>query len=113
MPLPTSFLVIRDFVQMQVHRRDVAEGQDQAGRLAQGRADRAEDIDRLGALIVWGNRPGAAPSPAPCDLVLLADSGFIAKPDPYFLARRPARFDLRQDIGEVFLKTAIAAGFCA
>ena len=37
---------------MQVHRVGVAEGQDQTRGLAFGRADRAEDVGRLGALIV-------------------------------------------------------------
>ena len=98
---------------MQVHRRDVAEGQDQPRRLAFGRTDRAEDIDRLGPLVARGDRPRAAPGPTPGDLVLLADAGLVGEPDLYALARRLAGRDLRQAGGEVFLKTAAASGFCA
>ena len=99
--------------EMQVHRRDVAEGQDQPGRLAFGRTDRAEDIGRLGALVARGGRPRAAPGPPPGDLVLLADPGLVGEPDLYALARRLAARDLRQTVGEVFLKTTAASGFRA
>lgn len=98
---------------MQVHRRDVAERQDQLGRLAFGRTDRAEDVGRLGALIARRDRPRAAPGPTPGDLVLLADAGLVGEPDLYALARRLAGRDLRQTVGEGFLKTAAASGFCA
>ena len=40
-----------DFGQMQIHRTDVALGQDQAGRLAVKRADRTKYVGRRGALI--------------------------------------------------------------
>jgi hypothetical protein len=99
--------------QMQVHRRGVAEGQDETRRFAFGRADRAEDIDRLGPLIVWGRWPRPAPGPTSRAFILLADSGLISEPDLYALARRPADRDLRQAGGEVFLKTAAASRFCA
>ena len=99
--------------EMQVHRRGVAEGQDQPRRLALGRADRTEDIGRLGPLIVRGRRPRAAQRPAPGDLVLLADPGLVGEPDLYPLARRLAARDLRHDGGELFLKTTAASGFCA
>ena len=46
--------------EMQVHRRGIAERQDETRRLAFGRTDRAEDVGRLGALIVRRRRPGAA-----------------------------------------------------
>jgi len=66
---------------VQVHRRDVAEGQDQSRRLAFGRTDRAEDIDRLGSLVARGDRPRSAPGPTPGDLVLLPDPGLVGEPD--------------------------------
>src|SRR5271165_2236385 len=49
--------VLGDFVQMELHRLDVAPGQDQADRLALFRADRAEDVGRGGALVARGRRP--------------------------------------------------------
>lgn len=99
--------------EMQIHRRGVAEGQDETRRLAFGRADRAEDVGRLGALIVRGRRPRTAQGPTPGDLVLLADPGLVLEPDLYALARRLAGRDRRQAGGEVFLKAAAASGFCA
>ena len=99
--------------EMQVHRRDVAEGQDQTRGLAFGRTDGAEDVGRLGALIMRGRRPRAAPGPTPGDLVLLADPGLVGEPDLYALARRLAGGNLRQAGGEVFLKATAASGFCA
>jgi len=99
--------------EMQGHRFEIAEGQDQARRLARGRTDGAEDIGRLGALIVRRRGARAALGPAPGALVLLADAGLVLEPDLYRRAGRlPAR-DLCQNRGEVFLKSAAAAGFCA
>ena len=89
---------------LQVHRRGVAEGQDQTRRLAFGRADRAEDVGRVRALVAWGDRPGTAPGPAPGDLVLLTDPGFVGEPDLYALACRRAARDLRQTGREVLFK---------
>ena len=97
--------------QMQVHRRGVAAGQDETRCLALGRTDRAEDVGRLGPLIVRGRRPRAAQSPTPGDLVLLADPCFIGEPDLYALARRLGACDLCQAGGELFLKAASASGF--
>jgi hypothetical protein len=66
---------------MQGHRLGVAGWQNQPGPLAFGGADRAEDVRGLRALIVRCNRPRAAPRPAPRDLVLLPDPGFVGEPD--------------------------------
>ncbi len=99
--------------EVQVHRRGVAEGQNQPRRLAFGRTDRAEDVGRLGALIVRGRRPRTAQGPTPGDLVLLADPGLVLEPDLYALARRLAGRDRRQTGREVFLKAAAASGVCA
>ena len=70
-----------DLGQMQVHRLDVALGQDQADRLAVQRADRTEYVGGRGALIQHCRRPSAAFGPASPQLRLLADAGFIAEPD--------------------------------
>ena len=104
---------LRYLGEMQVHRRGVAEGQDETRGLAFGRTDRAEDVGRSRALVLGRRWPCAAESPPPCDLVLLADPGLVAEPDFYALARRRAGGDLRQADGELFLKTAAASGSCA
>jgi hypothetical protein len=45
--------VLSDFVEMQLHRLGVALRQNQADRLALFGTDRAEDVNRGGALIAW------------------------------------------------------------
>ena len=94
---------------MTVHRLDVAGGQDQTRRLAVLRTDRTKDIGGGCALILQRHRPRAALGPAPGDLRLLPDAGFISKPDLYVtrIDTLVAR-DLLQDPRETFLKSAIA-----
>jgi hypothetical protein len=94
---------------MQCHRSDVAAWQNQPGCGAAGRTDGAEEISRAGALIVRRRGPGAAPRPAPGDLVLLADPSLVLKPDLYRLARRVALGDLVEALGEVFLNAVRAS----
>jgi hypothetical protein len=77
------------------------------------RADRAEDVSRLGSLIFRRCGAGAAFGPAPRDLVLLPDPGLIGKPDLERLAAGLGLCDLLQTGGEVFLKAATAASFLA
>ena len=99
-----------DFTQMKVHGGGVALGQHQSRAGAPGRADGAEDIGRAGALIV-GCRGACSPfRPAPCDLVLLADPGFVLEPNLYGHVCREAVADFRYSGGEVFLKAATASG---
>ncbi len=62
-----------DFLEVPLHGPGVAARQHQGGAGAACRADGAEDVDRLGALVVRRAGPGDAVSPAPGDLVLLAD----------------------------------------
>ncbi len=103
----------RYLFEMKCHGSAVAERQDQARALAFLRADGPEDIGRAGALIVGCAGPGAAPGPSPCDLVLLADTGFILEPDLYPCARRlPAR-DVLHEGGELFLNASAANSSCA
>jgi hypothetical protein len=99
----------RDLCEVQAHRAGVAAGQDERRTLAVVRADGPEDIGRGGALIVRGAGPCPASGPAPRDLVLLADPGFVGEPDLYVVAIDPllAR-DLRQAGWERFLKASIA-----
>jgi hypothetical protein len=99
----------RDRREVQVHRRGVAFGQDEPDRLALLGTDGAEDIGRLGALIVRRRRPTAASCPAPGDLVLLTDPGLVAEPDLYVAGIETALVrDRRQRRGPVFLKSSIA-----
>src|SRR5215210_5790518 len=99
----------RDLGQMQVHRRDVAAGQDEGRALAVLGADGAEDIGRGGALIVRRRGSRTALGPAPGDLVLLPDPGLVGKPDLYrgridLLVAR----ELVHNRGEAFLKATMA-----
>src|SRR6202167_5723553 len=102
-----------DFGQMQRHGGGGASGQNERGALALGRADGAEDVGRAGALIARCRRPRAATGPSAGDLVLLSDPGFVLKPDLYGLAGSLARRDLRQVLGEVFLKAVAASSSLA
>jgi hypothetical protein len=98
-----------DLGEMQVHRLDVACRQNQAGGLAVPGADRAKYIGGGGALIALCHGTGAALGPAPGDLRLLADAGFVSEPNLYGARVNPlvAR-DLVQNTGETFLKCSIA-----
>jgi hypothetical protein len=103
-----------DFHEMQVHRFGVAGGQDQSRALALFRADGTEDIGRCGSLIPRSARASAALGPPAGDLVLLADTSLVLKPNFYltdvdrFFAR-----DLIQARWELFLKSSMAPSACA
>ena len=100
-----------DFRQMGIHRLGIAPGQHEADALALFRTDCAKDIGPLGALIVRRAGPCSAPGPTACDLVLLADPGFVLEPERDLYARfeTPAdRFDLGR---EVFLNASTANSF--
>ena len=99
----------RDFLQVQDHGGCVAKRQDQTGPLSQSRADGAEQIDRLGSLILGSRWPGAASSPTSGDLGLLADAGLVLPPDFYGRSCRLLGGDLVQTGGEVFLNASRAA----
>lgn len=101
--------ILGDFVQMQLHRLDIAPGQDQADRLAFLRTDRAEDVGRGGALIARGRGTRSAPGPAPGDLVLLSDARLVGEPDLYGVGIEALLTrDFFQARGEAFLKSSIA-----
>ena len=72
-----------DFGEMQIHRFDVAAGQNEAGALAFLRTDRAEDVRRGRALILRRRWPRAAFRPSSRDLVFLADARVVGEPDFY------------------------------
>lgn len=95
--------------QMQIHRLGVAGGQDKSGSFSLPGADGTEDIGRGGALVTWCRRPRTAPCPAPGDLVLLADAGFIGEPDLYLIEAEAFLAGNRvQTRWECFLKSSIA-----
>jgi hypothetical protein len=98
-----------DLGKLVAHCLDVAPGQDQARRLSLLGADGAEDVGRGRALVVRCRWAGAAPGPAPGDLVLLPDPGLIPEPNLYSRALEAllAR-DRVQTGGQSFLKRSIA-----
>jgi len=100
-----------DLGQVQVHRRGVAQRQDQGGTLALLGADGAEDVGGRIALVLQRRGPRATPRPPPGDAVLLADAGFVGEPDLYRVAAEAllAR-DACQRGGEVFLNASMAPG---
>ena len=103
-----------DFREVQVHRFDIAGGQDQSRALALFLADGTKDIGRCGSLIPRSARASAAFGPPAGDLVLLADTSLVLEPDFYpgcievLLTR-----DCLQARGEVFLKSSITPSTCA
>ena len=101
----------RDLLEMQLHRLGVAGRQDETGRLAERGADGAEDIGRGGSLILQGKWPRSACGPAPRDLVLLTDAGFVL--EPQFERFAGGRRDIREDIGDFFLNASTAASSCS
>ena len=76
----------RDLLQMQGHGGGVAKRQDKTGCLSQGGTDRAEQIGRLGSLILGSRRSGSTSGPTPGNLVLLTDARLVLPSDFYGLA---------------------------
>lgn len=102
-----------DLVEMPLHGLGVTAGQDESGTDTALGANGAEDIGRLGALVVRRDRTGSPFGPAPGDLVLLADPGFILPPQFYLGSGRQGGSDRCQLAGEVFLKASRASTFWA
>jgi hypothetical protein len=71
----------RDFLEVKLHHVGVGVGQREGGPNAASRADRAEQIGVVIALV--GGLPGPRSSlgPLPNLAVLLADTGLVLKPD--------------------------------
>ena len=101
----------RDLLQMQFHGLGVAKWQNETGRLAERGADRPEDIGGGSSLILQGEGARAALGPAPRDLVLLADTGFVLEPQFERLAGGLRNFC--EDIRDFFLKASTAASSCS
>ena len=99
---------LRNLHEMQVHRLGVAGGQDQSRSFALFRADRTEDVGGSGALITGSAWARTALGPTAGDLVLLANTGFVCKPDFYLVAIDCLLVrDGIQTRGETFLKSSI------
>ena len=107
--MPTWSNLRGNLGKMQVHRLGVAGGQDKSGSFSLPRADGTEDIGRGGALVTWCRGPRTAPCPAPGDLVLLADAGFVGEPDLYLIEVEAfLAGDRVQTRWESFLKSSMA-----
>ena len=102
-----------DLGEMLLHSGNIAPRHGQASALAFLRADCAEDIGGLRALVVGPRRARAARSPAAGDFVLLTDSGLVLPPEFDLDAGRKPVSDLCEHRGEVFLKATSAASFWA
>lgn len=94
-----------------LHGVGIAAGQDEAG--AALRADCAEEIDRLGALILCRAPPRPPFRPASGALVFLANPRFILPPQLDGGAGQELGADRFQRGRELFLKSAIASSCCA
>ena len=91
---------------MELHRLGVGVGQRERRPDAARRADGAEQIGVVVALVGGLARPRSAPGPLAHEAVLLADAGFVLEPD--FDRRRlgrPSRWALSAR-GEVFLNAS-------
>jgi len=73
--------VARDFVEVELHHVGIGIGQREGRPDAAGRADRAEQIGVVIALVGGLPWPLPAPGPLPNQAVLLADAGLVLKPD--------------------------------
>ncbi len=96
-----------DLDEVRRHGVGVAPGHDQPGAFPLRGTDRAEDIGPFGALVAGHPRARATSGPSACELILLADAGFILPPQLYLDAFREPRPDLRQFGGEVFFRLSL------
>ena len=98
-----------DFGQMFVHGADTDDRHDQGGAGAARRADGAEQVGQGEPPVALDARTRAALGPDAGQRALLANAGFILKPD----FDRPAHKLLRdcgaRQLGEVFLKASCAS----
>ena len=105
--------VARDFVEMELHHVGVGIGQGKGRPDAAGGADRAEQIGVVIALVGGLAGPRSAPGPLPNLAVLLADPGFVLKPD-FHRRRLGQSFKMSlQRAREVFLNASTIRSSCA
>ena len=101
-----------DLIEMKLHGFGVAERQNEGRAGSMFGAYRAEQIGRLGALIMRGSGPRALPGPAISELVLLTDPHLVLEPDLYRCTWRELGTDFRHAVGKVFLNASMASGSC-
>jgi hypothetical protein len=91
---------------MKLHHGRIGVGQREGRPDAAGRADRAEQIGVVVALVGGLPWPRPAPGPLPNLAVLLADAGLVLKPD-FDRRRLRQSFEMSlQRVREVFLKAS-------
>ncbi len=99
--------VARDLVEVELHHVGVGIRQRKRRADAAGRADRAEQISVVIALVGGLPWPRSAPGPLPNLAVLLADAGLVLKPD-FDRRRLRQSFEMGlQRAREVFLKASM------
>jgi hypothetical protein len=91
---------------VELHHVSVGVGQHEGRPDAAGRADRAEQIGVVIALVGGLPWPRPAPGPLPDKAVLLADPGLVLKPDFDRRRLRQAVEMSLQRVREVFLKAS-------
>ena len=125
--MPARFDLLRDGGQVQRQCLDVAPGQHEASAFALLGADGAKDVGRCRAQVRRCTGPGAATAlalpfhpaspagtfgksrPAPGELVLLANAGFVTEPNFQMGEINALRAcDRRQTAGETVLKSSMA-----
>src|SRR5215213_8229653 len=102
-----------DLSQMSLHGGGLGEGHDQAGASAALRADGAEQIGAIIALVLGLARPGAGARPLPHQPVLLTDPHLVLEPQFDRSCGREMGYGRSQAAWEVFLNLAIASASCA
>ena len=98
--------VARDFVEVELHHVRVGIGNRQGRADAARRADRAEQIGVVIALVGGLPWPRPASGPLPDKAVLLADTGLVLKPDFDWRRLRQSIEMSLQRVREVFLKAS-------
>ena len=101
-----------DFVDVELHRLGVGEGERQGRAFAVSGADRAEQIGIFVVLVGRLPGPRSAPRPLAHEAVLLTDARFVLEPDFDRRLLGQIRHMDTQDIGEVFLKASTIRSSC-
>ena len=108
----TAFNGAGDLVEVELHGVRVGEGERQGSAGTAGRADGAEQVGALVALVGGLTRAGPAPRPLPHEAVLLADAGLILEPDlDRFVPGQMGQMR-PQGRGPVFLNASIVRSSC-
>ncbi len=102
-----------DLVEVKLHGFGVGERQRECGSRAARRADGAEEVGALIALIGRLPGPSSASGPLPDDTVLLADAGFVLEPDFDRRSLRQVGKMGAQCAREVFLYASTISPSCA